>query len=207
MRLTKEDMKRFTFNNCVFYVPDEVYEPAEDSFLLAEILDVKDDDIVLDIGTGCGLLAILVAKRVKKVVATDINPYAVSCTQMNAKRNNVLAKMDIRCGNLFEPIKKSEKFDAIIFNAPYLPTNKSEKKNWIDNAWAGGENGRDIIDPFIYEAPKHLKKQGRIFLVQSSLSNIERTIQRFKECGLDAKVVAEKKFPFETIIVIIAVFH
>jgi release factor glutamine methyltransferase len=103
--------------------------------------------------------------------------------------------------------KKNEKFDVIIFNAPYLPTDKSENKSWIGRAWAGGKSGRDVIDPFISEASKHLKKRGRIFLVQSSLSDIRRTIQRFNEFELEAEVVAEKRFPFETIVVVKAVFQ
>jgi len=207
MKLPEKGVKRILFNGCTFYVSQKVYEPAEDTFLLAENLVVNEDDVVLDVGTGCGILGVLAAKKAKKVVATDINPYAVSCAQMNSRQNGVLAKMDIRQGSLFEPIKKNEKFDVIIFNAPYLPTSESEKKSWISKAWAGGQSGRDIIEPFMSEVSKYLKKKGRIFLVQSSLSEIDKTIQRFKESGLDAKIVAEKKFPFETIVVLKAVFH
>jgi len=207
MKSPEKNVKEILFSDCAFYVSPKVYEPAEDTFLLAENLVVNDDDVVLDVGCGCGILGVLAARKAKKVVATDINPYAVSCTQMNARQNGVLAKMDIRQGNLFEPIKKNEKFDVIIFNAPYLPTSEGEKRSWMDKAWAGGQAGRDVIEPFVSEVPKYLKKRGRIFLVQSSLSDIDKTIQRFKEEGLKAKIIAEKKFPFETIVVIKAVFH
>jgi release factor glutamine methyltransferase len=207
MKLPEKDVKKVLFNDCTFYVSQKVYEPAEDTFLLAENLVVDKNDVVLDVGTGCGILGILAAKKVKKVVAVDINHHAVSCAQTNAMQNGVLAKMDIRQGNLFESIRKSEKFDMIIFNAPYLPTSESEKKSWIGKAWAGGQSGRDIIEPFVSEVSKYLKKKGRIFLVQSSLSDIDRTIRRFKESGLDATIIAEKKFPFETIVMIRAVFH
>jgi release factor glutamine methyltransferase len=199
-------MKRILFNDCTFYVSQKVYEPAEDTFLLAENLVVNENNVVLDVGTGCGILGILVAKKARKVVVTDINPYAVSCAKMNAKQNNVLAKMDIRQGDLFEPVKKGEKFDVILFNSPYLPTDESEEKSWIGKAWAGGRSGRDIIEPFLSEAPRYLKKNGRIFLLQSSLSDIDKTIRQFRKKGLDAYVIAEKKFPFETIVVIRAAF-
>ena len=206
MRLREKDMKRILFNDCTFYVSQKVYEPAEDTFLLAENLVVNENNVVLDVGTGCGILGILVAKKARKVVVTDINPYAVSCAKMNAKQNNVLAKMDIRQGDLFEPVKKGEKFDVILFNSPYLPTDESEEKSWIGKAWAGGRSGRDIIEPFLSEAPRYLKKNGRIFLLQSSLSDIDKTIRQFRKKGLDAYVIAEKKFPFETIVVIRAAF-
>jgi len=208
MKLQEKNLKRVIFNNCTFYVSEDVYEPAEDSFLLAESLVVNEGDVVLDVGTGCGMLGILAAKKAKKVVATDINPHAVNCARTNARHNGVLAKMDIRQGSLFEPIKKSEKFDVIVFNAPYLPISRGEEKeSWIGRAWAGGQSGRDVIEAFVSEAPKYLKEKSRIFLVQSSLSDVDKTIQRFKESGLDATVIAEKKFPFETIVVVKAVFH
>jgi len=207
MKLPEKNMKEIRFDDCIFYVSQKVYEPAEDTFLFAQNLVVNENDVVLDLGTGCGILGILAAKKAKKVVATDINPYAVRCARINAGQNNVLAKIDIRQGSLFEPIGKSEKFDVIIFNAPYLPTSEGEKRSWVGKAWAGGQSGRDIIEPFISKALNHLKKKGRIFLAQSSLSDIEKTIQRFRESGLDATIVAERKFPFETIVVIKAVFH
>jgi len=202
----EEDAKKIFFNDCIFYVSEKVYEPAEDTFLLAENLVVNENDVVLDVGTGCGMLGILAAKKAKRVVATDINPYTVSCAKANARQNSVLAKIDVRQGSLFESIKRSEKFDVIIFNAPYLSTSESEKKSWIGKAWAGGQSGRDLVEPFVSEAPKYLKKKGRIFLVQSSLSEIDKTIQRFKKNGLKAAIIAEKKFPFETIVLIRAVF-
>jgi len=80
--------KRLFFKGCVFYVDENVYEPAEDTFLLAENLKVEPEDFVLDMGTGCGILAVLAAKKARKVVAVDINPYAIEC----AKKNAVLYK-------------------------------------------------------------------------------------------------------------------
>jgi len=58
--------RKVFYNDFVFEVPKTVYAPAEDSFLLAENLMVNDGDLVLDVGTGCGILAVLAAKRAKK---------------------------------------------------------------------------------------------------------------------------------------------
>ena len=195
-------MKRIFFNNCTFYVEKNVYEPAEDTFLLTENLVVSEHDVVLDMGTGCGILGVLAAKRARKVVAVDVNPHAVRCAETNARLNGVIEKMDIRRGDLFEPIKKGEKFDVIIFNAPYLPSEAREQKTWIGRAWAGGPTGRRLIDRFISRAPSYLKKSGRILLVQSTLSNVDETVRRLEGEGLQASVLAEKKVAFETIVVI-----
>lgn len=199
--------KRIFFNNLIFCIEENVYEPAEDTFLLAENLVVGEEDIVLDVGTGCGILGVIAAKRARKVVAVDLNPNAVRCAEMNAKLNSVMEKVDIRRGDLFEPIKKSEKFDVILFNAPYLPSDVKEPKTWMWLAWAGGPDGRRLIERFVSRAPSYLRKDGRIMLVQSTLSNVDETMNKLKRKGLRASILARKKVEFETIVVIQAEYH
>ena len=196
--------KRVFYADLSLDVYEEVYEPAEDTFLIADVLNqtVAEGETVLDVGTGCGILAVIASKKAKKVVATDVNPHAVECAKQNAEVSRVLSKMQVRLGDLFEPISETEKFSMIVFNAPYLPSTQSEHRSWRGRAWAGGSTGRRIIDRFMRDAPSHLTTKGRILLVQSTLSDVKETLRKFRETGLDAKVVAEKKAAFETIVVI-----
>ena len=200
----RSSRKTVYYADLCFEVFDEVYEPSEDTFLIADRLDqaIVEEGTVLDIGTGCGILGVIASRKASKVVATDMNPQAVECAKQNAKANKAAAKMEVRLGDLFEPVLKTEKFDVILFNAPYLPSKPEEEKTWTDRAWAGGRAGRHIIDRFISDAPEYLNEKGRILLVQSTLSNIQATLRRFSDAGLDAKVIAEKKVAFETIFVI-----
>ncbi len=195
-------MKKTFFNEYTFHVSKNVYEPAEDTFLLAENLVVDKNDVVLDVGTGCGILGILAAKKARWVVAVDVNPHAVRCAKMNAKLNGVTEKMETLRSDLFKAIKKNEKFDLIIFNAPYLPSETVEKNNWIERAWAGGPTGRQLISEFIVQAPDYLKKRGRILLVQSTLSDVEETVQKLGERRFCVRVLAQEKVAFETVVVI-----
>ncbi len=71
-----------------FQTCENVYEPAEDTFLLADNLMVKKSDKVLEIGTGTGIIAIIASKKAKNVVAVDINKYAVECAQKNSEINH-----------------------------------------------------------------------------------------------------------------------
>jgi len=194
--------KKLFIEGYVFLVDENVYEPAEDTFLLAENLKVKEKEVVLDMGTGCGILAVLAAKKAKKVVATDVNPYALKCAEKNAKMNGVEEKIEFRLGDLFQPIRPDETFSLILFNAPYLPSEPYEERSWIGRAWSGGPRGRKVIDRFITDAPEFLAVDGRILLVQSSLSDIDKTVERLNKRGLKARVVAEVKFPFERIALI-----
>ncbi len=196
--------KRIFYADLSFDVYEEVYEPAEDTFLIADVLNqtITERDTVLDVGTGCGILAVIASVRAKKVVATDINPHAVKCAIQNAESNRASSKMQVRLGDLFEPISETEKFSLIVFNAPYLPSTRGEQRSWKSRAWAGGSTGRRIIDRFIKNAPSYLDARGRILLVQSTLSDVDETLRRFREMGLDVRVVAESKAAFESIVVI-----
>ena len=194
--------KRVYYRERTFEVPPEVYEPAEDTSLMVKNLAVKRGAKVLDMGTGCGVLAVLAAEKAEKVVAVDLNPNAVACTRRNAELNDVGPRVEVRLGNLFEPISPAEKFDLILFNPPYLPVGQEEGYSWIEKAWAGGPSGRAIINRFIDQAPRHLEDKGRILLVQSSLSNVKKTLRSLGQHHLQASVISEEKFVFESIVVI-----
>jgi release factor glutamine methyltransferase len=195
--------KRVYFGDYVFVVDENVYEPAEDSFLFAENLEVGAGERVLDMGTGCGILGILAAKKAQGVIVIDVNPYAVSCAKENAVLNNVRGKMAFVQGDLFTWLSGKAAFDVILFNAPYLPAEEGEADSWVGRAWAGGATGRQIIDRFIAKAPNHLKRTGRVLLMQSTLANVDETLRGFAECRLNARVVADRALPFfETITLI-----
>jgi len=142
----------------------EVYEPAEDTFLLAENLQVERRDHVLEIGTGTGLITIIVSRQCRTVIATDVNPQAIDCAVKNIITNKAY-NVELRKGNLFEPVQ-DEKFDLILFNTPYLPTSEDERvDDELDAAWDGGEDGREVIDQFLEGVKEHLNPGGRVQLV------------------------------------------
>ena len=195
-----EGSKKLTYKGCLFHIFPEVYEPSDDTFLMAECLEVKEGARVLDLGTGCGILGILAAERAEEALSIDISPHAVRCAKANAKTNGVGGKMDLVLGDLFQPLKPDEKFDLILFNPPYLPTPEREgRRGWLEKAWSGGPSGRRVIDRFLFEAPRHLTQEGVILLTQSDLSNIKRTLAILERKGLKTEILDELKFPFETI--------
>ena len=188
--------KRIHFCDYAFDLYDEVYEPAEDSFLFAENLEVTGGGEVFDVGTGCGLLGILAAKKARNVVAVDLNPFAIRCAKQNSTLNGVRCKIDFVQASLFAALNSNVTFDLILFNAPYLPSDKGEAESWIGRAWAGGANGREVVDQFISEASMHLNSRCRVLLMQSTLTGVEETLRKFSEQNLKATVKAEQRLPF-----------
>jgi len=155
---------------------------------------------VLDMGTGCGILGTIAATKARHVVAVDVNPYALRCAKENANLNNVRRKMTFVRSDLFSSLSKKAKFHVILFNAPYLPGESEEAFSWLSFAWLGGLTGRRAIDLFIPEAPRYLAREGRIFIMQSTLAGIDETRMRLEDVALHTNIVAEQPTSFfETI--------
>ncbi len=190
--------KDIEYNEC-----DEVYPPAEDTFLLIDNLDVKENDEVLEIGVGSGIVSIAASYKAKNVTSVDINPNAIKCTEANIKLNNVTNITTIE-SDLFENI--NEKYDLILFNTPYLPVVEEEHDPNDDyaKAWDGGIDGRSVINKFLEEASEYLKTNGKIQLVQSSLSDNEKTLNYLNNNGYTAEITAKEHQFFEDITLITA---
>jgi len=188
--------KKVFFADYVFDVGTNVYEPAEDSFFFAENMRIECDEYVLDMGTGCGILGIVAAEKASRVVAIDINPYAVHYAKENAEVNCARGKLSFVQGDLFTPLRSEKQFDLVLFNAPYLPEEPFGSGSWLERAWNGGKTGRQVINRFIFDAPKYLKEAGRVLLMLSTVTGVNATLLKFREGGFNAKVAAKLELPF-----------
>ncbi|WP_407423169.1 HemK2/MTQ2 family protein methyltransferase [Methanobrevibacter sp.] len=180
---------------------DNVYVPAEDSYLLADNLLIKEGQSVLEIGTGSGIVAMYASKLTDKITVTDINFDACQLAEKNFKANGI-ENIEVLFGNLFEPVK-NRKFDVILFNTPYLPTEDSEVlEDTINYAFDGGLNGRKVIDAFLNEVRNHLNDGGIVQLIQSSLSGNEETLDILDKLGFIAEIAESEHYFFEDITLI-----
>ncbi len=172
----------------------EVYEPAEDTYLLlkAAMAEARDSDRVLEVGCGNGLISRNLAPRVREVLATDINPIAVSTVKEYG--------IPVIRADLFRGIKA--KFDMVIFNPPYLPTSEGEKTaGWMNFALDGGESGRETIERFFEELGSHLTPGGRALILLSSQTGISMVKVTAINLGFEVSQVAVERYFFEQLYV------
>lgn len=186
------------YKNTSTEIIPQVYEPSEDTFLLAEaaLSEIEDTERVLEVGCGAGLISAVIKSNTEaSVLGIDINPFAVKCSRENGVQT-------IR-GDLLAPI--IGKFDIILFNPPYLPTSEDERTDdWLNVALDGGNDGRNIIYRFIKEANDCLEDNGKILLLVSSLSGIEEVISSIHYMGYSVREKVAERFDFEHLVVLVA---
>lgn len=171
---------------------DSVYQPHDDSYLLADAVDELVYGKVLDMGTGSGIQAVTAALKndVCEVTAVDINHDALRRADKRARSKGIRHKIKFIWSDLFNNI--SDKFDWIIFNPPYLPSEGAAD----EMSWAGGEKGFEVIDRFLSEAKRYLKENGGILMVYSSQTNLELDKYDYK-----VEIIRKKKLFFEELFV------
>ena len=170
-----------------------VYKPAEDTLLLLRHAERLVEGDVLEMGTGSGYIAIELSRlpRVRRVVGVDIDPKAVGMARNNALDAGVSDAVRFLESDLFQNLGDS-RFDWILFNPPYLPSEGA-----IDElSWAGGGKGGELLMRFLSEAPPHLSPGGGILAIVSSQTNFdyEKAERRYK-----IEVLEEVSLFFETL--------
>ncbi|MFW9846421.1 MAG: HemK2/MTQ2 family protein methyltransferase [Candidatus Thorarchaeota archaeon] len=174
-----------------------VYPPAEDTYLLLDSIDLKEDDSFLEVGCGAGIISLAAASIVDRVVSLDISLDAVRNTQVNLMTNHMDGHSSVIQSDLLSALKPGTKFSVIAFNPPYLP--KEESTTTMDHALVGGKIGVELTERFIPQAVGHLGSSGRIYVVVSSIGSTERVVHAMENNGLNVSIVASEKMFFESI--------
>ncbi len=175
---------------------ESVYEPSDDSYLLAETIYTQPGLHVLDIGCGTGIQSIVLALQGAIVLSVDKNPKALENTLHNAELAGVSDFIKTLKSDLFSNIPKETKFDIIVFNPPYVA---SEGKT--DIALDGGKQGKEVLHKFLDTFSDYLKKDGVCFFLQSSLNNFEETQEILKKKGFFVEILNRQNLFMEELVV------
>jgi len=185
-------------------VLDGVYPPAADTYLLLDAIAIDSSDIVLDVGCGAGLATLVAASKAQRVVSVDISHGAVRNTIQNLRKNGLGQNVSVIQSDLFRGLSDTRKFSMIMFNPPYLPAD--EMSTDMDHALIGGEDGSELTEKFVNEASSYLVQGGRLYVVVSTLENIDAIIKTFNENNFQVEQVNETSLFFEKIQVLKGIF-
>jgi release factor glutamine methyltransferase len=171
-----------------FRVPPGVFIPRPETELIVErvlALSSKDQETIVDIGTGCGNIAISLAKELPQaqVFATDNSQKALKTARVNAELQGVSRVQFVR-GSLFSPLHKIDLkwgCDFVISNPPYV-----SRDQWAEispqhepkKAVVAGVTGLEFIQKLIHGAPSFLKSGGHL-LVEIGEGQEERVLALF----------------------------
>lgn len=163
------------------------YDPAEDTFFLADYIKNEKGNAALEIGTGSGYLTKILEKNFNFVIATDID-YNSIVTQNEPIQNGICCVSAEALGM---------QFDFIICNLPYLPSDGIQ-----DRTVDGGKEGLEIPIQIIKSAKYRLKPGGKMLYLTSSLANYTKLIRETELLGFDVQILAKKKLFFEELIIV-----
>lgn len=153
---------------------------------------------LVDVGTGCGILALAAARAgAEKVIAVDINPNAPVVAVENARANGLGERVVAAGMDLLSGFRPSPMFDVVLSN---LPKHAREPRDLADRGWHAGPNYRDVAGLFS-QARERLREGGRIYVMLSSDSDLGLFGLLFKEAGLRAKLAGEYPIMIESFVI------
>jgi HemK-related putative methylase len=178
-----------------FVVLPQVFNPALfwTSEFFARTLNatlIPPGSRVLDLGTGSGINGIFAAQWAGQVIAVDLNPAAVRCARINALLNQVEDRVEVRQGDLFDPVR-GEQFDVILFNPPFF---KGQAKDALEKAFFGSS----LAPRFAAELAAHLTPDGVCLLILASIGD-EPAFLNPLAGPFQISVLAQHPLPSETL--------
>ncbi|EDV23508.1 uncharacterized protein TRIADDRAFT_50516 [Trichoplax adhaerens] len=186
-----------------------VYDAAEDTFLFMDALqnDAILPLICIEVGSGSGAIISFISKILGPecyYMATDINPIAANCTIDTAKLNE-MPQCEVIITDLVSGLKDrlTGNVDVILFNPPYVVTPSKEiSGNGIEASWAGGENGREVMDRLFTIVPQLLSPSGLFYLVAIKENYPDEIIKTMKMVGLSGEIILSRKAGRENLFIL-----
>lgn len=168
-------------------IPPSVQPIAGMSDLFGDAIlkEVRESDRVLDMGTGCGVNAILAASKSSDVVAVDVNPAAIESAKRNAETNEVGSRVHVLQSDVFQNV--SGTFDLMIFDPPFrwfAPRDMFEVSTT--------DEGYRALQTFFREVPSRLNPGGRILLFFASSGDLGFLKKLIADSGFRSEVLARR---------------
>ncbi len=167
------------------------YRFAIDAVILANFVNAGARDTVLDLGTGSGVIPILLAAktRASKIVGVEIVEQVAKRAQRSVTLNNLDERVEIVCGDIKNAPKRfgSESFSVVVTNPPYMKANEGKISPNIEVAFARHEIGT-TLDDVVKTAASLLCFGGRFYMVYRTM-RLADVIYSLRGRHLEPKII------------------
>jgi release factor glutamine methyltransferase len=188
-----------------------LYLPSEDSILLADCLKGYSGDRALDIGVGSGIITQTLCENFKKVAGTELafemlkkckKDVVSNTAKVSEKKLENERGFELVCADAASAFRDNI-FNLVVSNPPYLPEDyDNEGRKIHDETIYGGKSGIEVTLKIIKSSLTTLKREGKLLIIVSSLSNISRLQELVELLNLNMKKIVEKRLFFETLSVV-----
>jgi tRNA1Val (adenine37-N6)-methyltransferase len=165
------------------------YRFSVDALLLAHFVVLREGEDCIELGTGSGIVALILAHRhrCRKVLAIDIQEELASMARRSAEMNNLAGSIEIRRGDVCDPesICAPMSFDAAVFNPPYRRLRSGRMNPDPAKAIARHELAGTLGD-FLAAAAHALRDGGRVYAIYPA-KRMAEMISRMRSCRIEPK--------------------
>ena len=165
----------------------EGYRFSIDAILLSEFVTIRPRDIVIDMGTGCGviLMILLLTREVGHAFGLEIQTELAAQAARNVLLNGFEDRLDIISGDIKHPPIAEESADVIICNPPYRQVKSGRINPDLRRAIARHEILASI-DDILHASRRLLRKRGRLALIYPSVRLVD-VLVRMRRFNLEPK--------------------
>lgn len=180
---------------------DHTFAPTTISTLMAEAMDVEEGEVVIDVGTGTGILAIIAAKLgASRVVAVDNSPEVQEVGRANAEAHGVADRIEFLHGDLFDPVEDDIHADVILGDVSGIPDSLARVSGWFPSGVGGGPRGSELPIRMLRDAVRRLRPGGRVFLPTGSLQDETAILEAARRLYGRVARLAEKRIPLPSLL-------
>lgn len=177
-----------------------VFEPSSTSRVLADAIEVRPGETVIDVGCGSGVLSFVAARLGAGMVhGADIAPEAVRVAGENALRLGLADVTDFRQGSLLAPLDDVVA-DVVIGDVSGIPDEVAEVAGWFPGGHAGGPTGAEMPIAMLEEVADHLRPGGRMYLPTGTIQDEGSILAEARRIFGSLEEVAEREFPLPALV-------
>ena len=172
------------------------FRPTTISAMVADTMEVNDDDIVIDMGCGSGVLSIIAAKLGAKLVhGVDAEVETVRVATANAAEQGVASQTAFYRGDMFAPLPEGIRADVLIGDVSGVPDEIAKATGWVSSGLTGGPSGAELPVRMLEQARRFMRKGGKVFLPTGSLQDEDSVLDAARNAFGRLKKLAERRIP------------